>query len=74
MYGIAIWLLATTVAKVNYNMDLKAKFAKDNDWIGVVLSIGAFFALFQINTHLVGGVAQGFFPEKVTSSTRSKDA
>ena len=53
--------------------DLKAQYAQGNDWVGVALSAVAFFAVFQVNTHLVGGVAKGFFPEKATSSTR-KDA
>lgn len=74
MYGIIIWLLGTTVAKVSYGIDLKTTYARGNDWIGVGLSVGAFFALFLLNAHVIGVVVQGFFPEKVSSSTREKGA
>lgn len=60
MYGIVIWLIATTVAQVNFGVDLK-KAMLGSDVLGVAASVGVFFAVFMFNSAITQNVVQAFF-------------
>merc|ERR1712096_306098 len=42
MYGIVVWLMGTTVAQVNFGLDLKATAAFGSDFVGCVEGVVLF--------------------------------
>mmetsp|Transcript_21202 Transcript_21202/g.34994 ORF Transcript_21202/g.34994 Transcript_21202/m.34994 type:complete len:181 (-) Transcript_21202:95-637(-) len=61
-YGIVLWLLGTTVARVNFGVDLKTKVG--SNFLGCAFGVALFFACFIFNAAITQRVVVGCFKEK----------
>ena len=62
-YGIVTWLMASTVAQVNFATDLRALCLNSNA-VGCVAMTVLFFMSFNFNVMVTQNIASAFFPSK----------